>query len=132
VRLDDPYLGPFGVRVRVRPAAGPAFNVVRLVKPLFDAAVSALHAHGDGSTLREISRRVAEATEASADEIAQLLGDSSSAALGVVPRLIHLRGLGSQLCPADDRCFAGEMLVEDSTGGESHLVSCDVVALHPR
>lgn len=50
------------------------------------------------------------------DEIAALPISQARAVLGVVPRLVHLRGAGVIRAPADDRCVAGELLAEEAVG----------------
>jgi hypothetical protein len=118
--------GPFGVRVRLAGAGG----AVALVKPLLDGIVAALQAHADRTTLPAVAARLAAAAGAAPADVERLLADASGATLGVVPRLVHLRGSGFQLAPADDRCVAAEVLVEPAA--DSGTASCEVVALTAR
>jgi hypothetical protein len=124
--------GAFGVRVRLRPGVSGQVASVRLVKPLLDGVVAALQAHGDHTTIGAVSDRLAVATGRSADTIEDLLGDSSAAALGIVERLVHLRSDGFQLCPEDERCVAGEVLVEPGSADAPFEARCEVVALSAR
>lgn len=103
---------PQGVRVDLRP---------ELVKSLIDGVVAGFQAHRDRTTLGEISRRVGATLGMESDRIAQLLLDPGPAVLGVVNRLVHLRGAGVIWNPSDHMCVAGEVLVEDSTGPDWRL-----------
>jgi hypothetical protein len=137
-RMRDPawseiHSGPFTVAVAIRgPRGGPATAPVSLVKPLLDGIVSSLQAHADSTTLSAVSHRMARVVDARAAEIAQLLQDSSGAALGTVPRLVHMRGDGVQLAPGDDRCVGAEVLLTTSDDDTPWRASCRVLAAQPR
>lgn len=81
-----------------------------LVKPLVDGILAASHAH-DGSMLHEVTSQLARALSIPAQDIAELLLDTSDAALGV-RRLLWPWREGVQWNPADDRCVACELVIE--------------------
>jgi hypothetical protein len=127
-----PYGDDFAVFVRIRPPAGEGAAAARLVKPLLDGAVAALQAHGDAATLPAVAQRLAAALGRAPAAVEALLAGTEHAALGVVPRLVHLRGEGIQVSPADDRCVAGEVLVDEPGDARSWALRVRVAAVTPR
>lgn len=103
----------FAVRLRVRAPAG-TFARPELVKSLVDGTVAAFQAYRDRRTVEEVAARVAGTLDASSQEVAHELLDDRRAALGSTDRLLYLRGRGVQWNLADDRCLAGEVLIEES------------------
>jgi hypothetical protein len=95
------------IRLRVPPQTSSA---TAIIKPLLDGLVSALHAH-DGSSIDEISRRLASQLGIPPQRVAELLSDDRQAVLGV-RSLIHLFGAGVQWNPADDLCVACEVVLD--------------------
>jgi hypothetical protein len=113
---------PHGMRAQLRP---------ELVKSLVDGVVAAFQAHRDRTTVADISARIAPTLAMEPDRIAQMLLDPGRAVLGVVNRLLHLRGPGLQWNPSDHMCVAGEVLLEAPTGPDWRLDG-QLWALEPR
>ena len=67
-----------------------------LVKALIDGTVAAFQAHGDPAGAGEIAARVAAGTGWPSGVITQMLTDDRRAVLGVVSKLVHLRGASVQ------------------------------------
>jgi hypothetical protein len=104
---------PFGLSVVIRiprPAPPRHVNTAGIVKTLFDGIIASFHVY-EGNHLAEICKRLGERLGRSPVEIAQYLTDDTGAALGK-RRLVSLRADGIQWNPADDRCVAGELLIE--------------------
>ena len=78
----------------------------QFVKTMVDGVMTALHAHGDRSTVSHVADRLATTIALPADEIAGLLIDDARAALGACHRLVVLRGQGVQCQPQDGRISA--------------------------
>jgi hypothetical protein len=95
---------PFGLRLKLEVPRTERVAPAKIVKPLVDGTISALHCH-DGRALAEISRRLVEEIEAPGEKIAARLMDDRYAVLGS-RRLLWPRAEGVQWNPADDRCVA--------------------------
>ena len=123
---------PFGVFLKLAVPLGATGDLrPELVKSMVDGTIAAFQAHSDRSTVVEISTRLARTTGAEADRFAELLLDQRRAVLGVVNRLVHVRGSGVQWAPSDHMCVVGEVLREDSTGPDWGL-SGEIWALESR
>jgi hypothetical protein len=104
---------PFGLRLTLGLAPGEHAAPAKVVKPLVDGVVAALHSH-DRTDLVEVSRRVqAQLPTQSPERIAALLGAGRPAVLGR-RRLLWPRANGVQWHPADDLCLALELRLERS------------------
>jgi hypothetical protein len=78
--------------------------------------VCAFQAQTNRTGIADIAARISRLVPAPPDEIAALLTSQDRAVLGVVPRLVHLRGAGVIWAPADHRCVAGELLAVQAAG----------------
>lgn len=109
---------PFAVTLTVR---SPTGDVSRpsVPKSLIDGVVAAFHSHGDPSSLEAVASRVAESLQVGVDEVAGHLTRQERAVLGARPMLLWPRKNGVQWNPADDLCFAGEVL---SGGYANHWI----------
>jgi hypothetical protein len=104
---------PFGLRLTIGVTAGERVAPAKVVKPLVDGLIAGLHDH-DGTALAEVSNRLqSQLPNATAEEVATLLGSAQPAPLGR-RRLLWPRAAGVQWNPADDRCLALELRVEPS------------------
>jgi hypothetical protein len=121
----------FAVRVAVQPPAGVTPNLGYLVKGVIDGVVCAFQAQTDRTNLADIAIRLSSLVPAPPDEIAALLTSSTTAVLGVVPRLVHLRSTGVIWAPGDDRCVAGELLATQAVGSTWRIAG-RVLELSPR
>jgi hypothetical protein len=116
VPREDP-LAPFGLELVVGATGHERPAPAKIVKPLVDGVIAALHAH-DGSALDDVSERLhAQLPDESASDIAGLLVDESAAALGQ-RRLLWPRMSGVQWNPADDLCVAIEVRIEPAAQRE--------------
>jgi hypothetical protein len=106
----------FAVRVVIRPPLGVSPRLGYLLKGIVDGVVCAFQAHTDLSSVGELARRVSNIVEATPHEIETLIVRQDTAVLGVVPRLLHKRGVGVIWAPSDERCVAGELLAAESIG----------------
>jgi hypothetical protein len=100
---------PFGVRLVLEAPRNHRIAPAKIIKPLLDGTIAALHCH-DGSALTEVSRRVSAQISVAPETIAAMLVDDRSAVLGA-RRLLWPRAQGVQWNPADDRCFALEIRI---------------------
>jgi hypothetical protein len=101
---------PFGLRLQLEVPRTRRIAPAKIVKPLVDGTIAALHCH-DGSALAELSRRVSAQIPVPAEAIAMRLMDDRYAVLG--PRqLLWPRAQGVQWNPADDRCLALELRID--------------------
>jgi hypothetical protein len=112
---DRRSLQPFALRLRLH-APRPRPEPVRIIKPLLDGTIAAFQRH-DGSQLDDVAQRLAAQLSSSVAEIAPLLVDPRAALLGA-GRLVVLRAAGVQWQPADDRCVACELVVEEGNAAE--------------
>jgi hypothetical protein len=120
---------PFAVKLKIRPPRGRRVRVNSdLVKAIFDGVICAFQAQTDTAVLQLVSARIAATLHADPAEIEQLLLDQRRAVIGVVPRLVHPRGVGVQWNPSDDWCVAGELLPADPAG-ERWAISGEVIEL---
>lgn len=101
---------PFGLRLQLEVLRTRRIAPAKIVKPLIDGTIAALHCH-DGSALAELSRRVTAQIAVPAVMIATRLMDDRYAALGP-RRLLWPRAQGVQWNPADDRCLALELRID--------------------
>jgi hypothetical protein len=119
---------PFGLRLVLGLAPGERVAPAKVVKPLVDGAVSALHSH-DGSALADLAKRMRSQLPATSPErIAALLLDDASAALGR-RRLLWPRAESVHWNPADDSCHALALRVVRS---ERRELSGRLVEIEPR
>lgn len=103
---------PFGLCLLLEVPPGGRIAPAKIVKPLIDGTIAALHCH-DGSTLAELSRRLSAQISVHPETIGMMLVDDRSAVLGP-RRLLWARAESVQWNPADDRCLAVEVLVRGS------------------
>lgn len=122
---------PFAVELVVHPPRDTQPEPARLLKGLLDGVVAAFQAHGDQTTLGEVTTRIAERVQASSTDVRELLADSRDASLGIVPRLLVPWGKTVQWDPSDDKLVAGAVLVAPPAG-ESWRLSGEVLAVEPR
>jgi hypothetical protein len=101
---------PFGLRLQLEVPGTRRIAPAKIVKPLIDGTIAALHRH-DGSALAELSRRVTTQIAVPAEAIATRLMDDRYAVLGP-RRLLWPRAHGVQWNPADDRCLALELGID--------------------
>lgn len=121
---------PFSVRLTIRPRLRATRSIGGLVKGIFDGTISAFQAQTDASELTELAIGAAKHIPATPAEIESLLVARDKAVLGPVPSLIHRRGAGVQRIPADDFCFAGELLAEQPSGS-SLAISGEILEVAP-
>lgn len=100
-------------------------SITTVIKPLLDGLISAFHSH-DTTGLRVVVPRIAAATGASADAVAQLLA-RQNAPLGT-RRLVWPWREGVQWNPADDLCVACRV----STGSGRNTMTATLSAASPR
>jgi hypothetical protein len=106
----DPAL--FGLTVTIRAPQRSYLSPPALLKSLFDGILSALHSH-NGQEVDVVSERLARKLNLPQGEVA---GDLMSAEMQVLGarRLVWPFGGFIQWNPADDRCIAGELLLQHS------------------
>ena len=119
---------PFAVRVEVRPPHGRPPVWGGSMKKIFDGVISAFQADIQRPDLPEIVARLANYLPAVPDEIEEHLLDERQAVLGVVTRLVYLRGAGVQWNPSDHLCVAGELLAAEPAG-PSWVIKGEIVEL---
>ncbi|MGI8552963.1 MAG: hypothetical protein ACR2PL_19580 [Dehalococcoidia bacterium] len=108
--LQGPAPDRFGISITIHAPTGTVLNLAGKTKSLFDGALAAFHSH-DGSALLPLSERVSPTLGVAGAEVAKQLQDPSRAILGR-RRLLWLYREGVQWNPADDRCVAGELLLQ--------------------
>lgn len=116
VKVFMPVIEPeiaFAVNLEIRTPRGKKYVLGNLVKPIFDGVICAFQAQSDTTELTEIVDRLAEQLQTDPEKIRQYLVDQRRAVLGVVPRLVVLRGVGVQFNPSDHLCVAGELLAAE-------------------
>jgi len=108
---------PFGVFLSLEPPLG-RHTAARpeLTKALVDGVVAAFQAQRETATVDEAAARLAGGLLEGPRRIAEMLLDERRAVLGVVDRLIHLRGAGVQWNPSDHLCAVGEVLCSEPVG----------------
>ncbi len=130
---DAPASGRFGLRVVLHGGGVQRRNAAGLVKKVFDGIICAFHSH-DGDRLDEVSERVGRGLGQCATAIAAQLTHPRLALLG--PRkLIWPYRKHVQWSPADDRCVAGELLLDPGPGtwklsGEIATLSASAAPLY--
>lgn len=102
----------FGLRVVIHAQRGVGLNLAAVIKPVFDGVVAAFHRH-DGTMEAEVSRRLARVLNVDKREVDDLLRNGSVAVLGT-RRLLWPWSAAVQWNPADNRCVAGELLLQES------------------
>jgi hypothetical protein len=115
---------PYGLWLVVGVPPNEVAAPAKIVKPLVDGVVAALHNH-DGTELHVVSERLAIQLPANTpDRIAALLSDERAAILGS-RRLLWPHGSSVQWNPADDLCSALDLSVVPSNRWElsGHLMS---------
>jgi hypothetical protein len=104
--------GWFGLSVSIRVDEGCRVNAPALMKPVFDGVLSAFHSHS-GQRTELVAEVLARRLNVPARELTRHLLSPSVAVLGVRQLLWPWRD-SVQWNPADERCVAGELLVERS------------------
>ncbi len=105
---------PFSLRLEVSADGAP--RPAAFVKPLFDAAICALHVYdGNADALAEASRRIAPVVGMTPQAVADVLRADAVAVLGKRRTVVPYRE-GVKWDPADDRCLAGEVLTTSACG----------------
>lgn len=113
---------PFGIFLSLEPPVGSrAAARPQLTKALVDGVVAALQAQHEGAAIDEAAARVGGVLLEEPRRIAEMLLDERRAVLGVVNRLVHLRGLGVQWNPGDHLCVVGEVLCAEPAGSDWRL-----------
>lgn len=104
---------PLGLRVTVTGAGSPIMPA-KMIKPLFDAAISAFHVHNEPAAMAKATERLAARGYGDAATLAQLLTDPQFDLLGPRNLVAAYRGGvssdGVKWNPEDERCVAGELL----------------------
>jgi hypothetical protein len=120
---------PFAVLLTISSPAGRATSAnPELVKALIDGVTAAFQGHGQQADLNELATRLAANLGEQRDDIAELLAGRRNAVLGIMPRLLCLRGGGVQWMPGDNMCMAGQVQCSVGTGSGWRL-SGEIVAL---
>jgi len=113
---------PFGVFLQLSIPGGTRLGLrPELVKSLIDGVVCALQAQRDPASIDEIAARLSSVIREAPSRIAERLLDQERAVLGIVNRLIHLRGVGVQWNPSDHMCVVGEVLRGEAPGKDWRL-----------
>lgn len=103
----------FGMTVTIHQPPGNTLNLPSVIKPLLDGVIAALHSH-DGSTLEEVSNRLAGKLATSPSTIARALMETQHACLGQ-RTLVRPFQRFVQWNPADDRLVAADIVVDRSS-----------------
>ena len=107
---------PFGLSVTIRHPAGTAPRPVDLLKPVFDGVIAAFHGHaGPADALEVVSERVARRLGLPAQQVRAWLVSRETAVLG---DRVLVRPYRENVAwnPADERCLAGELLLDPVPG----------------
>lgn len=111
----------FGLQIALsKPNPHIPVNLAGEVKPIFDGVISALHQH-DGNDGDEVSRRISSRLGKEPRELLELLNEPSTNVLGT-RRLVWRRATYVQWNPADERCVAGELVLDEDSTSE-HTIS---------
>jgi hypothetical protein len=105
----DSELGWFGLSIQIRAHRRYRFNAPALIKPLFDGVISAFHSY-NGKRIDSVAAVLSRQLNLPADEVARDLLSSDMAVLGARQLLWPWRD-SVQWNPADERCVAGELLL---------------------
>ncbi len=119
---------PFGLVLRVGVPPGARAAPAKLVKPLADGVIAALHVYSGGALAAIAPRVQAQMPSLPVRQIAQLLSENSAGVLGS-RNFVWPRGAGLQWSPADHLCWA---LVVDVEPAERWLVSGEATTLAAR
>jgi hypothetical protein len=106
--------GDVGLHLRVGAPRFPGAANGQFVKTMVDGVMTALHAHGNGTTVVAVAERLATMIALPADQIAALMLSDERAALGVCQRLVVLRSHGVQCQPQDGRIAALRIEIDRS------------------
>jgi hypothetical protein len=105
--------GLFGLRLTVT-GGGRPIRPANMIKPMFDAAVSAFHVHDEPAAMAKALERLAARGHGDVATLGQLLTDPRFDLLGARNLLSAFRGGatadGVKWNPEDERCVAGELL----------------------
>jgi hypothetical protein len=105
--------GLFGLRVTVT-GTGRPIRPAKMIKPIFDAAISAFHVHNEPAAMAKATERLAARGHGDAATLGQLLTDPRFDLLGPRNLVAVYRGGessdGVKWNPEDERCVAGELL----------------------
>jgi hypothetical protein len=114
VSVDGSLAGqPYALRLIVGAPTGGSVAPAKILKPLVDGVIAALHVH-DGSAIAALGDRLAhQCSGVSAKHVRELLTEETAAVLGE-RRLVWPRAHGVQWNPADDLCVALELLTVPS------------------
>lgn len=101
-----------GLRVTVA-GGGTPIRPAKMIKPVFDAAISAFHVHSEPAVMRAAVERLAARGRGDTATLEQLLTDSRFDLLGprnlVAPYRSGANTDGVKWNPEDERCVAGEL-----------------------
>jgi hypothetical protein len=124
----------FGLSIQLTTSS--TANAAALVKKCVDCTVAAFQVHTDPVALDEIAGRLARILSEDPDGIEKLLRSSDRSVLGTPAhargRLVRPHGdLGVAFCPDDDRCVAGEVLLNVDSSRSSWLIAGEVFSVEP-
>ena len=112
-------VSPFALSLTLHAPEEAWVNPPNLLKPWFDAVVSAFQAH-NGDDLSIVSERLSKKLDVAQSDISACLMSREMAVLGVT-RLLYPRAESVQWSPADHRCVAGELLLKRSGDSQTTL-----------
>jgi hypothetical protein len=123
----------FGVSITIRKPHNSALSLASIAKAVLDGVISAFHAH-DGTKLDDVSERLGAKLRMAPADARCLLLDKRRDLLGtrrlIWPTKKSIQSI--QWNPADDRCVAVELLIDD-TGTESGWeLSGELFTVRPR
>jgi hypothetical protein len=131
--VTPPGLAPryFALRLRVQAPTGATYNPAAAVKPLFDGAISAFHAH-DGTDIDTIVARLTSTLGVPTDELTAMLTCEQTKLLGPRRLLWSFGAAGVQWNPRDDACVAGELIWEATPVGSPWTFEGVLATVHSR
>jgi hypothetical protein len=123
----------FGLRVVVT-GSGKPIEPAKIIKPLYDGAISAFHVHNEPVSMRAAVERLAANGRGEVVDLERLLRDPRFDLLGkrnlVSPYRGGIKSDGVKWNPEDERCVAGELLWTPGTGEKRF--SGELFELQPR
>jgi hypothetical protein len=120
----------FGVSITIRKPRNSKLSLASVVKTILDGVIAAFHAH-DGTKLDVVSERLGAKLGLTPVDAKCLLLDKRLDLLGT-RKLVWPFKNGIQWNPADDRCVAAELLIDDSGTESGWQLSGELFTVRPR
>ena len=120
----------FGISITIRKPRDSKLSLASVVKTVLDGVIAAFHAH-NGAKLDDVSERLGAKLDITPTDAMYLLLDNRLNLFGT-RNLVWPYKNGIQWNPADDRCVAAELLIDDTATESGWELSGELFAVRPR